>query len=252
MPDCTSSLTNRIWQAPMERCSAVPILVGPCNCITRQCFNLPFYLLVSPDYLLTAAHCLTGQDPTKIKVVVGDHDISTPTETNTTASYAVREFIINKDYNPTTSLNDIGLIRLKTPIVFNDDVGPICLPFSLTTTPLESKTVTLVGWGTLGFGEPLPKILQKVDVQTTTQARCKADNPTADNSIICTFAVDKDSCQLDSGGSVYYEQNGRVYTIGVISGGSGCASSKAAMNTRVTTQLNWIMANTVSTNFCTA
>lgn len=49
---------------------------------------------------------------------------------------------------------------------------------------------------------------------------------------------------------MYLADSGRTYSIGVISGGDGCASSKGGLNTRVTSQLDWIEANTYSELFC--
>lgn len=206
-------------------------------------------LSVSNEYVMTAAHCLTGRNKDSIQVVVGDHDVSTGTETNSTVVHTVKEIIIHENYDGANK-NDIGLIRLNKPIEYNEDVGPVCLPWKFRSDLLESKPVTVAGWGTTEFGGPKSKTLQKVDLQTTTMARCKADYPTADDTMICTYAEDKDSCQGDSGGSVYYTDSGRVYSIGVVSGGSGCGGSQAGLNTRVSSQLDWIKANTVGAQFC--
>lgn len=200
---------------------------------------------------MTAAHCVTGRKASDLKVVVGDYDISTTTETNSTVVIDAKTLIIHQNYNSDTSKNDIAIIELQNPISYNADVGPVCLPFSLRNDKLEDKTVTLVGWGTTEFGGPLAKKLQKVDVKTTTQAKCVANYPKSDSTMLCTNSPGKDACQKDSGGGVYYTNNNRVYSVGVISGGAGCASELGGLNTRVTSQMDWILSKIYSNLFCT-
>lgn len=198
---------------------------------------------------MTAAHCLTGRAPGEMKLVVGDHDTSTEKDTNATVVHDISELIIHEQYSG--NKNDIGLVRLAKKIVFNDNVGPVCLPFKFKGNLLENKPVTITGWGTLEFGGPKSKTLQKVDLETTSMDRCKADYAEADDTMLCTYADDKDSCQHDSGGSVYYTENDRVYSVGIVSGGAGCAGPKSGLNTRVSSQLDWIMKKTVGAQFCT-
>lgn len=145
---------------------------------------------------MTAAHCLTGRKAEEIQVVVGDHDTSTATETNSTVFHTSRTLITHEKYDSSTGLNDIALIRLATPITYNSDVGPVCLPFSTKNNKFENTPVTLAGWGTTEFGGPKSKKLQKVDVTTTTMAQCKANYPSSDDTMFCTIGVDKDSCQV--------------------------------------------------------
>lgn len=144
---------------------------------------------------MTAAHCLANISPGQVKVVVGDHDTSTRTETNATVVHDVESFKIHENYD-NASKNDIALIRLTKPIAYNEDVGPVCLPWKLTNENLANKPATLVGWGTTEFGGPKSKTLQEVDVSITTDARCEADHPGADKTVLCTYDDDKDSCQV--------------------------------------------------------
>lgn len=53
--------------------------------------------------------------------------------------------------------------------------------------------------------------------------------------------------QSDSGGPLLWhtDDEDRLYLIGIISSGYGCAENSAGINTRVTTYLQWIMANTI-------
>lgn len=147
---------------------------------------------------MTAAHCVKNLKPNEFTVVVGDHDVSTAAETSATVVHTVEEVIVNEDYDEATSRNDIALLRLSTPIAYNENVGPVCLPWSMQEDKFEDEDVTLAGWGTTEFGGPKSKTLQKVDVKTTTEAECKADYPNSDDSNICTYAEDKDSCNVST------------------------------------------------------
>lgn len=144
---------------------------------------------------MTAAHCLTGRRAENIQVVAGDHDISTPSETILVIR-DVWKLIIHENYDSGTGKNDIALIRLQTPITYNVEVGPVCLPFRLKDNKLEEKTVTLAGWGATEFGGNTSNILLKVDVNTTTEAKCLANYPGLDDTFICTSGVEKDACQV--------------------------------------------------------
>lgn len=145
---------------------------------------------------MTAAHCVTGQTAGNLNVVVGDHDVSTGSENNSTVVHSIKTLIPHANYNSATGQNDIALIRLNEDIKYNDAVGPVCLPWKFRNNKFENEPVTIAGWGATEFGGPKSKKLQKVDLRTTTQTRCKADNPNADDSMICTFAQEKDSCQV--------------------------------------------------------
>ena len=47
--------------------------------------------------------------------------------------------------------NDFAIIKLASPVNFNDQVSPICLPSS---TNYDNVVATVTGWGTLFDGGP--------------------------------------------------------------------------------------------------
>lgn len=63
---------------------------------------------------------------------------------------------------------------------------------------------------------------------------------------ICTYAPNRDACQSDSGGPLLWQDANtrRLQLVGVISYGIGCATSRPAVNTRVTSYLTWIISVT--------
>ena len=60
------------------------------------------------------------------------------------AVHEVALIIPHEDYDPTTTNNDIALIRLRTPIQYTVAVQPVCLPRSAET---ENTLCIISGWG---------------------------------------------------------------------------------------------------------
>jgi secreted trypsin-like serine protease len=57
----------------------------------------------------------------------------------------------HEQYNATTYLNDIALIRLEKPAEYNAFVKPICLPYTVSLRShnlLDDKEMWVTGWGT--------------------------------------------------------------------------------------------------------
>ena len=82
--------------------------------------------LIDPEWVLTAAHCLTNPDgsfmlPADLRVVVGIADLSA----NQGTQSDVVEVLGHEHYDDRTGDFDIGLIRLAQSIL---DVEPVSLP----------------------------------------------------------------------------------------------------------------------------
>lgn len=133
---------------------------------------------------MTAAHCVNGQKAANLTLVVGRYDVFTGLGNESTVEHSINTLTPHENYDPDTGKNDIALIRLNEDIEYNYFVGPVCLPwkFKLNET-FENEPVTIAG-------------LQTVNLNTTTNEICKTDNPNVDDTMICTIAQDKDSCQV--------------------------------------------------------
>lgn len=64
---------------------------------------------------------------------------------------SVVQTIIHPAYNPITFDNDVALLRLSSPVFFNNFIGPICLAASGSTFFTETDG-WVTGWGNIGFG----------------------------------------------------------------------------------------------------
>lgn len=83
--------------------------------------------IISPNFVLTVAHCLSNRTNTEIGIIVGTTDYAHPTESKYAATYQVSGVVIHPDYDALSMLNDIAIVKTG-PIEFNPAVAPACLP----------------------------------------------------------------------------------------------------------------------------
>ena len=183
-------------------------------------------MLVSPDYVLTAAHCVVDESASGLEVVVGVTNLASVP--NTAARRNVTEIIIHPDYEDNFSalFADVALLRLDAPIT---DITPIPIATSPTTT--AGTLVKALGWGDTTdneFTTSFPEELMQVEMQTVNLSRLQSD---FDDSLtlehLGAFANGKDTCQGDSGGPLFTESP--LSLVGITSFGNGCADQTAGV-----------------------
>jgi len=96
--------------------------------------------LIDNQWILTAAHCAVS-DLKQVKVYLGDHDMLNLGEETI---FNVSEWIKHPDYDASSILNDISLIKLEKPIQFTKTISPICLPNGTYTN--IGSVCFLTGW----------------------------------------------------------------------------------------------------------
>ncbi|XP_052862909.1 venom serine protease-like [Anopheles cruzii] len=207
--------------------------------------------IISNYHALSAVHCMAGRSISATGLLVGDHNLSTGTDTSYSTLLRVASVTNHPSYQANPSSNDISIVRTADQIVFNAGVGPVCLPFAQSTATFAGSVVVATGWGTLDFGSPASKVLQKVSLNVITQQSCQSQMPNILASHICTYTPGRDTCQYDSGGPLYLTSGGYLYLVGVVNYGVGCATSKPSVSARVTSYLSWIQSNTPGVSYCT-
>uniref|UniRef100_A0A1Y9J0Q0 trypsin n=1 Tax=Anopheles quadriannulatus TaxID=34691 RepID=A0A1Y9J0Q0_ANOQN len=108
-------------------------------------------------------------------------------------------------YSAITFRNDVALLRLKTPIKFEEHVEKIELNEELV--PINA-TLTIVGWGFVGWNKENPKRTQVIKVQHIGLNRCrKMSNGSAIYpEHLCTFSrAGHGPCKGDSGSPVVWK-----------------------------------------------
>jgi secreted trypsin-like serine protease len=174
--------------------------------------------VVSPDWVLTAAHCVADGDASDLWVVTGRTDLS---DTSKGQRIKVSEVRVNPAY--ANDAHDTALLHLSTPTV-----SPAIALAGASDDDLEAagSTVTVAGWG-----DTLPTMglfatnqLQQVDLQVVSDDQCGQTNLGFDAPTgVCAAALLKDSCQGDSGGPLWAVKAGRRVQLGVVSYGQSCA-----------------------------
>ena len=191
-------------------------------------------VLIAPDWVLTAAHCVEGMNDFSARFTVGGE------------TYSSDAIFVHPDYSlkklGTNKANDLALVHLSSTV---DNVVPLEL---LQSIPVLGESLTLVGFGAGGdesghngdFGikragtTPLDKLKK-------TLLRWKFDN-----------VGEANTAPGDSGGPALVEREGAWYVAGITSGG---AKKKAkfgdrSFDTRVDAYSGWI--NDVQSAFSAA
>jgi len=203
-------------------------------------------MLISPEWVLTAAHCLTGEPQNGVYVVAGEWNIQTRSGNEQTIRSA--QWINHPKYSSFSNDFDIGLVKLETPMVMNSCVGTVCLP----TEDVEPGTTCVIsGWGTLSSGGSTPNTLQQAEVQVLSNDQCRGWSTgylpwQIKDSMLCAQGKAAsgdiiDACQGDSGGPLVCQSGGTWSVYGATSWGRGCAGARyPGIWSRVTESLDWI------------
>uniref|UniRef100_A0A1Q3FII4 Putative trypsin n=1 Tax=Culex tarsalis TaxID=7177 RepID=A0A1Q3FII4_CULTA len=198
--------------------------------------------ILNERWILTAAHCVDYYSTVYYQSVqVGRSDVSREVDESV---HFIEDVIIHPHYNPGNSyVNDIALIRLKTPLVFSDTVQPVRLP-TLKWSEVANLDVTLIGWGRLESDGDLPTRLQQVDYFVVPNDRCNEFHRShIYPSHICAAVPDggKGQCSGDSGGPLL--SNG--VQVGIVSWSvKPCAVAPyPGVLTKVSFFLDWIREN---------
>uniref|UniRef100_A0A182PP24 Peptidase S1 domain-containing protein n=1 Tax=Anopheles epiroticus TaxID=199890 RepID=A0A182PP24_9DIPT len=209
--------------------------------------------IVTNSFALTAAHCLLQRTTNDTVLLVGDHNIKTGSDTTFSQVYIVAQFMSHPGFTVRPVANDIALVRTQAPIQYSPGVGPACLPWAYTTQSFEGRTLEATGWGDLDFGGPRADALNKVQLGVIGNSDCSRRlGVTVPYQQLCTFSANRDTCQADSGGPLFFTNvaTGLLYNVGIVSFGIACATDKPSVNTRVTEYLDWIMVNTPRSFYC--
>jgi trypsin len=200
--------------------------------------------IINDRWIVCAAHCMDGETPGVVSVVVGEHDRGASSDVRQT--HDVDSIFVHEDYNSGTFENDISLIKTSVAIPFSVNVQPICAPDP--ANDYVSYKSQCSGWGTVNSGGICcPDVLRYVTLNITTNTYCD-DVYTLSritDDMICasdnTGHNERDSCQGDSGGPLSVKEAGGIFRlIGIVSWGIGCASGYPGVYARVGTQAAWV------------
>ena len=149
--------------------------------------------------------------------------------------------------------NDWIILKLDSPLEFNNDVRPACLPSPnwVPETDLDNHCFAS-GWGRLYHEGDIAEDLQWVELPLVPNEVCKVTHgPSVTDSVICAGPPSggKSICQGDSGGPLVCLNGTKFILTGVASYAYDCGLKPGYYNgfARVTTALDWIKLSMVCT-----
>merc|ERR1719266_1663903 len=225
-----------------DAAAPIPWQVSVRQCQSGGCHFCGGTILDSKT-VMSAAHCFTtGQSMSGYYITAGvtnRHDSGQTIE--------IANGVWNADMPYQGNNNDFIILKLKSALTFNENVGPACLPDPGYAPETTGQTCFVSGWGTLESGaNSLPTALQWVAVPTVTNAKCSEAYNGITSSMICAGSPNGgvDSCQGDSGGPFVCRKDGKAILTGVVSFGVGCGlASHPGVYARMTAVLDWVKAN---------
>lgn len=125
--------------------------------------------LIARQWVLTAAHCVVGQDgsisaPQSVLVRSGAVNMRQGD------LRAVAQVIVHQDYNPDLIDNDIALLQLAEPV--QQSSGPIgAIPVQGQGQGTPGGPAVVIGWGKLEDGK-FPVQLMETDIDIVPNATC--------------------------------------------------------------------------------
>ncbi|XP_029282995.1 coagulation factor VIIi [Cottoperca gobio] len=194
-------------------------------------------VLVNANWVVTAAHCIHGNNAQNLTVVAGEHnlDVEERTEQKTPVSMA----IAHPGYVPATGDADIALLQLRRPVTLNRHTVPVCLPTrdfaERELLPVRYHMVS--GWGKRTTGgnaagpadsplAPVSPVLRRMNVPIVPNTQCsqRAEfNFTA--NMLCAGYLEgqQEGCRGDDGSPLVTLYDSTHFLTGVVGWGRGCS-----------------------------
>ncbi len=178
--------------------------------------------LVRSDWVLTAAHCVDGDEPESLQIMIGSQRRSQPGDI-----HEVAQIIVHPQYEGNGY--DVALLRLAT----HATQTPTRIADLSEQSLWEPGDIsTAIGWGTSFYlVGPSPDMLQEVELPVVSDADCAQSYETSGfafdpSTEVCAGEPQggKDTCQGDSGGPLMVpDAQGQFIVFGTVSWGLGCA-----------------------------
>ena len=234
--------------------------------------------VIHPRWVLTAAHCVDGDSPDDVQVLVGTHDLEEGGR-----RIDVSAIRMHRAYRDGTLENDIALLKLARKAGVDEAVA---LPDAGRSAEVAEPGVmaTAIGWGLLrplrcepgskedahrcrprggGAGHLVDDLtgrpvdlsdvftsrLMQVELPLVGEEACREAYGGApiDERTLCAGLRKggKDSCQGDSGGPLVVRDGDEWVQVGVVSWGAGCAKpGKYGVYTNVGAFAEWVNKTT--------
>lgn len=201
--------------------------------------------LIADQWVLTAAHCVVGNDAADLTVIAGTHVLHSDAK-----RLGIQKILMHADYTAADKGHDIALLRLAAPVKLSADIKPVALAGRREEAAiLAAQTpATVTGWGATSMGGQGSRLLNFAQFPFVPTARCnrpEAYNGSITEDMLCAGKESggTDSCQGDSGGPLVGQTGQDQRLMGIVSWGEGCAlPDKVGIYTRVSYYQDWVQA----------
>lgn len=193
-------------------------------------------VILSENWILTAAHVVTGSGgqiaANRLSIGTGASNVNNSTIVN------VDQVIRHSGYSGMA--NDIALIHVSTPIVFNANTSWIAYETNPNSIAVNTAA-TVSGWGAIAFNSSTG-----VPTNTNDLFAVGVKVSSIDPAVVYTSSTTSSQqapCFGDSGGPLtIFTSTGERVLIGVVNGWGDC-NVGAKGYARVSTFANWIYTN---------
>uniref|UniRef100_A0A8C6YI87 Peptidase S1 domain-containing protein n=1 Tax=Naja naja TaxID=35670 RepID=A0A8C6YI87_NAJNA len=207
--------------------------------------------ILDAHWVLTAAHCFKSgkRSLQSHRIVIGATDISNLLDTVQLRS--IYRIVPYQEYNPQSEANDIALVELSSPVIFDNYVQPACLPHSTVDSETLFSDCYISGW--------VPSdsiILCPMHLLPSTAGEDIAFNAlwfsfTQEDMLSLSLPPPPSlSLQGDSGGPLMCKTSptSPFYVVGITSWGKGCGEgTNPEVYTSTQPFLKWIHGEMVKT-----
>ncbi|XP_073685034.1 plasminogen activator, urokinase b [Garra rufa] len=214
--------------------------------------------LISPCWVLTAAHCFPDGAQTntqKLTVFLGKNAIN-ETDVQKEQEFAVSKLFIHENFDNTDGNfnNDIALLKIHGAdgrcAKESNSVKTICIPEAHQSLP-AGTSCEVTGFGREYEGSwYYSQYLKEAKINLLSHDVCSSKTyygSMITDNMLCAGTSDwtSDTCKGDSGGPLVCRVSDRLFLFGVVSWGEGCARSfRPGVYAKVTNYHRWILEKT--------
>jgi secreted trypsin-like serine protease len=195
--------------------------------------------LLTSEWIITAGQCVDGA--TSFTILLGTHKLDG--DQSTVEKLATDIYVLHPDYNPDTYENDIGLIKLRMPVILTTYIKPLHLPYGDLADIAKGIAY---GWGqTSDSDSELADTLNYVTLSTVSDAECKLTYGSQIRpNMVCFEGNYNEGTCFGDGGSPIIMPPMRGYTvvlaIASFFSANGCESTDPSGYTKVFPYKDWI------------
>lgn len=194
--------------------------------------------IISPTWILTAAHCIDGVPESKVSIRAGS-----TYKMNGGIIRNVRRIVIHPAWDSATNNGDVALMELENPLPLNGQtIASIRMPEEDEEDPVEGAKAMVTGWGKTLNVYHSNLVLRATFLPIVHRDNCQKAyrrSHTISDLMLCAGFIGggQDSCQGDSGGPLVVGDQ----LVGVVSFAIGCAlPGFPGVNVRVSAVREWI------------